>query len=400
MKLMKLSLVAALLVGSSAFAIDNTKVSGDASIFYGTDDGQVNGAGNELSMFDQGASFGQAKLGLALTTDLSDTVKGNLGLTVLSTLGLENQLVSGVWEGTNGTGDSYWFDTANISANLGNTNVTVGRLELDTPLVFTETWSIAKNTFEAAVIANTDIPKTTLIGAYVGGSNDTVSDLTGNFPAAGFVVGGMNANGTTNFHQFYNGAYAAGAINNSWKPLSVQAWYYGATSILNAYWAQADLSISGINVGVQYTGGKNNDDTTIDGSFAAMVGYEMKDTFSISGSFSQTGTAGSASNLSGSQSKLYTEAWYVFMVGAADTSAFNLTASTSVAGIDFGAYYTSATTTTTVATVSTDNTQTEITVDAAKSFDNFDTAIAYSLNTDESNLKDLSTVQIFLTYNY
>ena len=34
MKFTKMSLVAALLVGSSAFAIDNVKVSGDAKLYY------------------------------------------------------------------------------------------------------------------------------------------------------------------------------------------------------------------------------------------------------------------------------------------------------------------------------------------------------------------------------
>jgi imipenem/basic amino acid-specific outer membrane pore len=38
MKLVKMSILAAALIGSSAFAIDNVKVSGDAKLFYGTND--------------------------------------------------------------------------------------------------------------------------------------------------------------------------------------------------------------------------------------------------------------------------------------------------------------------------------------------------------------------------
>ena len=43
MKLVKMSLAAAVLLGASAFAIDNIKVTGDAKVFYGTNDAtQVN----------------------------------------------------------------------------------------------------------------------------------------------------------------------------------------------------------------------------------------------------------------------------------------------------------------------------------------------------------------------
>jgi len=102
MKFTKLSLVAALLVGSSAFAIDNIKVSGDTKLFYSTDDS----AG---AYFDKGTSIGQAGLGLGITADLTEGVSAGTHLTVLSTLGLEGQLVNGVWEATNGTDDSYWM---------------------------------------------------------------------------------------------------------------------------------------------------------------------------------------------------------------------------------------------------------------------------------------------------
>lgn len=42
MKFTKLSLVAAMLIGSSAFAIENTKVGGDAKLFYHTSDANGN----------------------------------------------------------------------------------------------------------------------------------------------------------------------------------------------------------------------------------------------------------------------------------------------------------------------------------------------------------------------
>ncbi len=393
MKLTKLSLVAALLIGSSAFAIENTKVSGDAKLFYLTDD---SGAG----LFNKDTAYGQAALGLGLSTDLSDTVKGNAHLTALSTLGLEGQLVDNVWESTNGVDDSFWFDTANISIDMAKTNLSVGRMTLDTPLVWTETWSIAYNTFEAAVIANTDLPDTTLVAAYVGGSNGAIEN--GN---PGWVVANMNTAGNTNFSQFYQGAYVAGALNNSWKPLNVQAWYYNATSTLNAYWVQADLDISGIQFGAQYMGG------TIDGAagasdvdmsaYAVKVGYEMKDTFSIAASFSQTGKDSAASkNLSGAgYSKLYTESWWTAIAGEKDMQTMNLTVSSPVNGaVDLAAYIVSAKDDT-----ATKNEFFETTLEASKSFGDLDAMLVYVYTDADdatTNNDAVNTIIVNLAYNF
>jgi imipenem/basic amino acid-specific outer membrane pore len=71
MKLVKMSLAAAVLLGASAFAIDNVKVSGDAKLFYGTDDAAT------LDLFDQGnsyGSYGDASVRLAVTGDLHKNV--------------------------------------------------------------------------------------------------------------------------------------------------------------------------------------------------------------------------------------------------------------------------------------------------------------------------------------
>ena len=92
-------------------------------------------------------------------------------ITVLTTLGLENNFVSNVWGGAHGAtlgeGNTYaallggakvdnanWFNEAWAAITLGHTTAKVGRMELDTPLAFTETWSIERNSFEGAVLLN------------------------------------------------------------------------------------------------------------------------------------------------------------------------------------------------------------------------------------------------------
>jgi len=412
MKLVKMSLLAATLIASSAFAIDNVKVSGDAKLFYSTNDSMDTAYNTDpdASLFRQENSAGQAALGLGLTADLTEGVSAGAHLTALSTLGLYNNLVANVWEGT--PEDEFWFDEAWIAGTVGKTTGKIGRMTLDTPLVFTETWSIAKNTFEAAVLLNQDIPDTTLVAAYVGQSNGSgnksgYAGVTNNFTAAG-----NPGTANTNFGSFHFGAYAFGAVNNSWAPLTVQAWYFHAQHALAAYWVQADLALDfGLSVGAQYTGLNETallSDESND-AFAAKVGYEMKDTFAVSAAFSQTGSTATTLNVGANldgygQSKLYTEAWWNYgYITMTDTTAFNVTATTpeALTWVSLGLYATQSTTTDGIAP-GTDLDMTEITVSASKSFGPLDASLVYiNTNADDQNNGDGSnTVQAYLTYNF
>ena len=436
MKFTKMSLVAALLIGSSAFAIDNVKTSGNAKLYYSTTD-----KGADTSLFSKNGAAADAGLNLNVTADLvkNDTVavSAGAGYTVLSTLGLENNLVSGVWGSshgaTTGTGASYpgafggakvenanWMNEAWIAATAGKTTAKIGRMELDTPLVFTETWSIEKNTFEAAVVINQDIPDTTLVGAYVGNGNGTETigqdvngTVIGNNLAMGAVV---NQDGQfTTYGK--DGAYAVGAINNSFKPLTVQAWYYAVTHIATAYWLQADLDAStlgvkGLSAGLQYTSGKLTDATaaalsaTTDSSstFAGKLAYEVKDLVTVSVAYSTVGnkgavTAANTATASG-QSKLYTEAWWNYgYVTAIDTNAYNITVTSPVNGLfDLGLYYTSADHTAASNQGNQGDLQ-EFTATASKSFGPLDTTLAY-INNKADNNKASNIIQAYLTLNF
>jgi hypothetical protein len=418
MKIVKMSLVAALLIGSSAFAIENTKVSGDAKLFYSTqDDDAVN---SDRDLFGKSSSMGEAAVSIGLTTDLTEGISAGATLNAITTLGLYNNMVSATWTG--GTKDDFVFSEAWLAGTVGKTTAKVGRMELDTPLVFSEKWSIVPATFESAVLINQDLPDTTLVAAFVG-QHDTAA-VTG---------AGLPADGSTPFASFYNGAYAAGLVNNSFKPLTFQAWYYNAdakTTVApgvdltgaQAYWLQADIQCSlvkGVLIGAQYT--SINYDTSIaksfdNNAFAAMLGYEMKDTFTVKASISQTGeekdsglALGAGGNLAGTQSKLYTEAWWLYgRVTAADTMAYNFTVTAPVAGYDLGLYYTHATKSDNGTAGVADVDFTEATFEVAKSFGPLDAGVYYIYTqADDLNQKNATstgdaynTVQVYLTYNF
>jgi hypothetical protein len=167
MKLVKMSLAAAVLLGASAFAIDNVKVSGDAKVFYSTSET------GDLDLFDKDASMADTALRLGVTGDLLKGVSFGVTGYAVSTLGLESNLVSNTWTTGHAAGveDNSWVSELWLATTMGKTTAKVGRMELDTPLAFSEKWSVAANTFDAAVLINQDIPDTTLVGAWVGKGN-------------------------------------------------------------------------------------------------------------------------------------------------------------------------------------------------------------------------------------
>jgi len=372
MKLVKMSLAAALLVGANAFAIDNIKVSGNAALNYETY-GQT--GDQKADTFDQSSSNGQAALNLAITGDLAKGISFGTSLAVTDTLGLEQNLVGGTWAGpiagaglsygaapkagdlnvSNGAGaNQWWMSEAYIAATLGNTTAKVGRQYIDTPLAFSETWNIVSNSFAAAVLVNSDLPGTTLVGAYVGQSNgswNTVANAgAGNSPFTAYttynktIIGAKAVGG--------QGAYAAGAINNSWAPLTAQAWYYDVINVATATWLQADLNMDGVLAGAQYA---NMDPSSVllggagkglknSEAAAVMVGYEVKDTVTLKAAYSQTSEVGALNiqnTATGGASKLYTEAWWNYgNVGLPGTTAVMVSADAPVMeGTDVFAQY-------------------------------------------------------------
>jgi len=437
MKFTKMSLVAALLIGSSAFAIDNVKVSGDAKLFYSTLDQ------GDSDLFDKAGSAADAALNLNVTADLVKNdlvaISAGAGYTVISTLGLENNLVSGVWGGshgaTAGTKASYgksldgakvenadWMTEAWIAATAGKTTAKIGRMELDTPLVFTETWSIEKNTFEAAVVVNQDIPDTTLVGAYVGNGNGNETlgqNERGAVTTLGLAAGAV-VNESGDFTTYgTNGAYAVGVINNSFKPLTVQAWYFDLTSLADAYWLQADLDastlgVNGLIAGAQYASvevkSNNNlgiDNTDDSSTYAFMLGYEVKDLVTIKVAYSSVdddGVLGAANTATSTgKSKLYTEAWWNYgKVTQLDTDSYNVSITSPVQGMfDLGLYYTDAD----QDKNSGDNDLTEVAVTASKSFGPLDATLAYVYSDvdtpkDHDDDETSNMIQAYLTLNF
>jgi imipenem/basic amino acid-specific outer membrane pore len=399
MKLIKMSLAAVMVLGTSGFAIENVKMSGDAKLFYHTTD-----TGGEL--FDQGTSAGDTALRLGVTADLLKGVSFGATAYAVSTLGIEENLVNNVWTGGhNGVEDNAWMGELWLAGTMGNTTLKAGRMELDTPFVFSEKWSIVPNTFEGAVVLNQDLPDTTLVAAWVGKGNG-VNAVTQNVAPVG--LDGFMAD-QAKFSTFGDsGAYAAGVINNSFKPLTVQAWYYNVQNVADAYWLQADIDcqlVKGLKIGAQYGAmdTKGLLATATDSSaYAFKLGYEGIEGLTVSAAYSKADKDGTlkianvgTDNLNFAQSKLYTEAWWNYgLVGEAGSETYNLTALYEVGDIvSLGAFYTSVDNNTVGYTMD------EITLTATKSFGPLDVSLVY-INQDYSDASADNIIQAYLTLSF
>ena len=272
MKITKLSFAAIMAVSmvSMASAEVTSKLSGNAKLYYET----VDVDGGDTGLFEQGpagrtpvtsGASGQALISIGSKGKLSDVMGYGVEYTAIDTLGLENNLVSGVRVPNSG-GDAldtvHYASKAFITYQMGKTTAKIGRQHLNTPLAFTEKWNIAPNSFDAAVLINSNIENVTLIGAYVGRGN-------GNF-------GSVVAPGGDFSTYVADGAYAAAALVKPMKDLGINAWYYNVQKVADAMWLDANYNVGGVKLGAIYAQmmpkASGADDTT---GFALKAGSKV-----------------------------------------------------------------------------------------------------------------------------
>jgi len=241
MKLTKLSLAAIMALGftSAAMADVDVQFGGQAVLYYQTlDKDGVPGSDFFQQTNDNGKANSQGNVGLQIKAkaDLGNDFQAGVTTNIIGTLGLENNLVAGVMQkakkGTNGDLDGFWLAEAYVAKTVGNTTLKLGRQYLNTPLAFSEGWNVFKNSFEAAVLVNKDLPDTTVVLAMVnkGNKNGLGADM-GNFVS-------LNPAGGND-----NGVYALGIINNSIENLNLAIWGYELTSAASAVWADASYKL-------------------------------------------------------------------------------------------------------------------------------------------------------------
>jgi len=236
--------------------------------------GPIVGADND--MFDRRSSAADA--GIQLRVNNKDVIAGvgfGAELTALSTLNLVHAgIVTGSMQSAadgavTGNDDdvdnilsSAWVSQAYLTYGFGNTSFKLGRQELPkslSPFAFSEHWNVFANTFEAALIVNTDLPDTTLVGAYVNRANGSLSDAGSIVAITANTVANHGAGDLADWRNVGdNGTYMITAQNKSINGLTATGtWYYAPSFAKNGVISTNNSYMSGLG-GIQINNGDSD----------------------------------------------------------------------------------------------------------------------------------------------
>ena len=257
MKLAKLSLAAIVVAGltSSSFAADtladafkNGKVGGELRAWYFDRD---NGTTAHESIINGGISLNY----------VTDSFYGfRLGATVQSNYtpfadDAEKNLYKGDMYGNGAI-----FSEAYLGYAIGKTDIKIGRQYITSPLVSGSGSRMIKESFEGAVITNTDLPQTTLVAGYVdkfeGRTSTLASSEVGSVGKFTNTFALSTGKGAAISKATIDGAYTAAVINKSINGLTLTGQYAFANDVANVgdvslYHAEANyvLPMNGFKLG-------------------------------------------------------------------------------------------------------------------------------------------------------
>jgi hypothetical protein len=333
-KIIKLSLAAALAATAmNAAVVDNVKMSGNAKLFYETNDKADN------NLFDQSASKGNVLLTVAASANVGP-VKANVRHQTLTSAGLEYVVVDGVQSA--GTSNTNYTDIANLSTTIGGTTIIAGKQELATPMCFTEKWNVTPNTFDANVVVNKGlIPNTTIIFADVKTTNAKGTDVLSTY-----------AGETSKFDRVVDATLVAASTTIAGLP--VNAYFYDVNNValgttaaaLSTTWLDTSFKVAGANVKAIYATQDLNDGSD-EGTAAAISVATKVAGLNVFAAYSTVNEdAASFCNVA-TQKKtaLPTQAVYVdgTVVAQADADAYKIKVSgMNIAGVKLAVQYVSA----------------------------------------------------------
>nr|WP_321266781.1 hypothetical protein [uncultured Sulfurimonas sp.] len=360
MKKTLVSLATASLIASTAMAADkgiDIVTTGQAVVYYETHqtngDNDNNNAGTlqaaDTSMFTDSSSNANVGVQLNLDADLKNNFTFGSQLTYLGTMGAEKNLVTDTKQDggvttTSDARDQIAVTKIFVAKKIANTTVKIGRQELPkslSPFAFSEDWNVFKNTFDAALVVNTDIPDTTLVGAYVAGGNSStdiqnIGDLAVGRTSTGAGAAGVAVNGT---------AYMLTIANKSIPMTAITATYYDLAKVATgtpkdgASIIWGDVKVAGkelpmgLMVGLQGGQISPEDSTALDNTtaFGAKVGMKPMDALSVCLAYTSVdGTKNKVNvamkNAGGIKTPLYTQMIYNQDAIALDSNTFMLKA--------------------------------------------------------------------------
>ncbi len=274
--------------------------SGQSVVYYQTNDSGTN------NLFDKENS--KAAVGLQLSAvnkDLFAGVGAGLELSGITHAGLYDDVVTGYMQtagngGNSNVNSSAAITQAYLTYAVDNTSVKLGRQTLPkalSPFAFSESWNVFKNSFDAALLVNTDIANTTVVYAWVHDNNKNgISSNLGLF---------RKLNGSDGVHMLT-------VQNKSVENLTLTGTYYyvkgqGSNADTNIVWTDAKYKMGDYNLAVQGGSVMNDDFTNNTTAYGAKVGatYGMYNGY-LAYSHVNNGNSG-VFNVGGVKTPLYTQ---------------------------------------------------------------------------------------------
>jgi len=278
-------------------------------------------SGQAVAYYQTADAFGQGDLFASESSRANVGIQlnaiGNLGsgfgagfqLSGLGTLGLQDGAVDGTMQMAGSNLNDGAITKAYLTWGTESTTLKFGRQALPkslSPFAWSENWNVFQNTYEGALVVNTSVPDTTLVGAWVNKSN----------------TNGIGAGSNLNDFDKLNGSdgvYMITAQNKSIDGLTLTGSYYYAAEMLgdkeigaddlSIIWGSAEYGNGNLPVTVGIQGGTVTSDAfeTDTTAFGAKIGGNISMfTASVAYSSVDDGDAG-VFNVGGVKTPLYTQ---------------------------------------------------------------------------------------------
>ena len=302
----------------------NDITNGKINIYYATTDTR--------NLFNSESSFFDIYFNLHKSYEFNNLLKSNIGISFISSLGLENGLADNSWishynNNSNQPKDIVWIDIVNLEYSIFNeSSITLGRQKLNTPLLQTETWNIAMNTFDALKINIKEFEYFDTNIIFITRGNGNVAETV---QPTNLLEAGMRGFGTQNNKSIF-------IIGGSSVPIKYSTfdfWFYSMPNNFSAYWLEGNRNNDDLEVGFQLAQLLPKNDKNVLG-IGLKVNFYFDEAISVMIAYSRVQNRNSKkyniSNLAGDlygggNSNLYTEAfWNIGFVGREGAKSYKV----------------------------------------------------------------------------
>ena len=309
-----------------------TNVNGDIKFFYETN--------TFHNMFNPKSSQSDISLNILSKNNLNSVLKSNIGFSLISTLGLEQDIAYNAWidhrNENNQLKDILWLDIANIEYSiLEKSTIIFGRQKLNTPLFKSETWNAVTNTFDALKFNFNDFEYLNFNFMFITRGNASPNKTV---KPKNLVDAGMRGFG----NEHNDSMFIAGINSDMFLNTEINVWLYKMPNQFSAYWFEINRDDDNYKLGLQLVNIDPEKDKGILGG-AIKADFNLNELVSIQLAYSKINNKNSnfnISNLAGafngtSISHLYTETyWNYGYVGRIDAQSFKIESSIAFSLMD------------------------------------------------------------------